>query len=107
MEVYLAQDVKVKATKQENQASKICLLNVVFSNDFFNDVVKMNDKKQKNELYAGKGATTSIFGAAFLMNTMTRRMTKLTKPSLSWRMNTFKTGRGFFKLRLGVRKSRL
>jgi hypothetical protein len=54
MGVYAAQDVKLKATKQENQASKIRLLNVVFSDDFFEDVVKMNDKKQKDELDAGK-----------------------------------------------------
>jgi hypothetical protein len=46
--------VKVKATKQEYQASKMCLLNVVFSDYFFNDVVKMNDKKQKDELDTGK-----------------------------------------------------
>jgi hypothetical protein len=54
MGVYAAQDAKLKATKQENQASKIRLLNVVFSDDFFEDVVKMNDKKQKDELDAGK-----------------------------------------------------
>jgi hypothetical protein len=54
MGVYAAQDAKPKATKQENQASKIRLLNAIFSDDFFEDVVKMNDKKQKDELDAGK-----------------------------------------------------
>jgi hypothetical protein len=56
MGVYAAQDAKLKATKQENQASKIRLLNVVFSDDFFEDVVKRNDKKQKDELDAGKAS---------------------------------------------------
>jgi hypothetical protein len=50
MGVYPAQDEKLKATKQENQDSKIRLLNVVFSDDFFED----NDKKQKDKLDAGK-----------------------------------------------------
>jgi hypothetical protein len=38
----------------ELQASKFRLLNVVFSEDFFDRVVKMNDKKQKDELDTGK-----------------------------------------------------
>jgi hypothetical protein len=38
----------------ELQASKFRLLNVVFLEDFFDRVVKMNDKKQKDEPDAGK-----------------------------------------------------
>jgi hypothetical protein len=53
-EVYEAQAFKVTAKKEELQASKFRLLNVLFSADFYDDVVKMNDKKQKNELDAGK-----------------------------------------------------
>jgi hypothetical protein len=52
--VYEAQAGTVKDKKMKLQASKICLLNVVFSEDFFDCVVKMNDKKQKDELDAGK-----------------------------------------------------
>jgi hypothetical protein len=54
MVVYEAQDVKVKATKEELQVSKFCVLNVLFSEDFFDDVVKMNDKNHKDELDAEK-----------------------------------------------------
>jgi hypothetical protein len=57
MVVYAAQDVKVKAQKQESQASKFCLLsNAVFLDDFFDHVVKMNDKKHKDELLAARKA---------------------------------------------------
>jgi hypothetical protein len=38
----------------ELQASKLRLLNVVFSENFFDHAVKMNDKKQKDELDAEK-----------------------------------------------------
>ncbi len=34
--------------------SKFCFLNVVFSDDFLDDGVKMNDKKYEDELDAGK-----------------------------------------------------
>jgi hypothetical protein len=66
MGVYPAQDAKLKATKQENQASKICLLNVVFSDNFFKDVVKMNDKKQKDELDAGKAGNNQRLWSSIL-----------------------------------------
>jgi hypothetical protein len=54
MLVYASQAATVKDKKMELQASKFRLLNVVFSEDFFDRVVKMNDKKQKDELDAGK-----------------------------------------------------
>jgi hypothetical protein len=66
MGVYAAQDAKLKATKQENQASKFRLLNVVFSDDFFEDFVKMNDKKQKDELDAGKAGNNQRLWSSIL-----------------------------------------
>ena len=58
MVVYAAQAVTVKNKKMELQASKFRLLNVVFSEDFFKRVLKMNDKKQKDGLDAGKAGNT-------------------------------------------------
>jgi hypothetical protein len=58
MVVYAAQAVKVKDKKMELHASKFRLLNVVLLDNFFNDVVKMNDKKHKDELDAGKAGNT-------------------------------------------------
>jgi hypothetical protein len=54
MVVYAAQAVTVKDKKMELQASKFRLLNVGLSDNFFDDVVKMNDKKHKDQLDAGK-----------------------------------------------------
>jgi hypothetical protein len=48
----------------ELQASKFCLLNVVFPEDFFDCVVKLNGKKQKDELDAGKaGNNQRLWGS--------------------------------------------
>jgi hypothetical protein len=52
--VYGAQDMKVKAKKEELQGSKFYLLSLLFSEDFFDDIVKMNSKRHKDELHARK-----------------------------------------------------
>jgi hypothetical protein len=49
-----AEDVEVEAKKEELHEHKFRLLKVLFSEDLFDDVVKMNDKKHENELDSGK-----------------------------------------------------
>jgi hypothetical protein len=39
--------------KTLHQASKVCLLNVLLSNDYLNDVIIMNHTKHKDELDKG------------------------------------------------------
>jgi hypothetical protein len=49
------------------QASKFRLLNVLFSDDFFDDVIVMNHTKHKDELDKGKErrGEASAFGRQF------------------------------------------
>jgi hypothetical protein len=51
---YRDQAKDVKLTNEEIQGSKMRLLNVIFSEEFFSDVVAMNDSKGRAELDAGK-----------------------------------------------------
>jgi hypothetical protein len=75
MVVYAAQAVTVKDKKMELQASKFCPLNVVFSEDFFERVLKMNDKKQKDELDASvQGRLNSSWGQSFIASQVFQRI---------------------------------
>lgn len=87
--VYEAQDMKVKARKEELQGSKLCLLNVLLSEDFVDDVVnKMNlTTKVKMSSMSEKREITSISGAASLRHTMTQQVTKFKEYSLLLRMS--------------------
>ena len=51
--IYDQKEKQQKLSKEELQGSKMRLLNVVFSDDFFDYIVTMNDRKLRAELDAG------------------------------------------------------
>ena len=53
---YKTQSQKVKSSKDIVQASKMRLINVIFSDDFYDDIISMNDSMEKAKLDAGKAA---------------------------------------------------
>ena len=51
--IYDQKEKQQKLSKEELQGSKMRLLNVVFSDDFFDSIVTTNDRKLRAELDAG------------------------------------------------------